>query len=89
VFGVFHDCGYTQGEIELQSGDSLVLFTDGITEARNPSGREFGEERLQALLTTAHKQSAADLRDLITNAVSEFSEGEVYDDATLMIVTVV
>jgi sigma-B regulation protein RsbU (phosphoserine phosphatase) len=89
VLGVFPEGPYTQAEIQLQSGDSLVLFTDGITEARNPSGWEFGEDRLQELLTGSPIQSAADLRDRIMEAVNEFSEGEVYDDATLMIVTVV
>ena len=89
VFGVFPDGRYTQAEIQLQSGDSLVLFTDGITEAENPAGWDFGEDRLRELLTGGTKQSAAELRDRIMEAVSEFSEGEVYDDATLMIVTVV
>jgi sigma-B regulation protein RsbU (phosphoserine phosphatase) len=89
VLGVFPDGRYTQGEFQLQSGDSLVLFTDGITEARNPSGWEFGERRLQELLTGAGKQTASELRDRIMQAVSEFSDGEVYDDATLMIVTVI
>lgn len=89
VLGVFPDGRYTQGEIQLESGDSLVLFTDGITEAENPDGWDFGEDRLRELLTGGTKQSAADLRDRIMEAVSEFSEGEVYDDATLMIVTVV
>ncbi len=88
VLGVFPDRRYQHEGIDLQSGDCLVLFTDGVTEARSASGREFGEDRLQELLTDGHKLRAADLRDRIMAAVSEFSDGEVYDDATLMVVRV-
>lgn len=88
VLGVFPEERYAQGEIQLQSGDSLVLFTDGITEARSPSGSDFGEQRLRELLTGSSARSAADLRDRIMEAVGEFSEGEAYDDATLLIVNV-
>ena len=89
VLGVFPDSQYTQGEIQLQSGDRLLLYTDGITEAQNPDGWDFGEDRLRELLTAGANESAAELRDRIMEAVNDFSKGEVYDDATLMIVTVV
>ncbi|MDQ3667096.1 MAG: serine/threonine-protein phosphatase [Acidobacteriota bacterium] len=62
VLGVFPDGQYLQGEIELSSGDSLVFFTDGVTEARDASGDEFGEERLQELLTLGGEFSARELR---------------------------
>lgn len=88
VLGIFPDRRYGQGHIKLQSGDCLVLFTDGVTEARSASGGEFGENRLQQLLTRDHKLRAGELRDQIMEAVNEFSEGEVYDDATLMVVKV-
>ena len=92
MLGILPDRRYLQGEIDLQSGDCLVLFTDGVTEARGPSGREFGEDRLEELLNQllngGHKLRAAELRDRIMEAVKQFSDGEVYDDATLMIVRV-
>lgn len=88
VLGIFPDSPYLQGDIDLRRGDCLVLFTDGVTEARNAEGREFGEDRLQELLTSCHMLRAAELRNRIMEAVSEFSEGEVYDDATLIIVRV-
>ena len=88
VLGVFPDHYYFQADIDLQRGDCLVLFTDGVTEARNASGREFGEDRLQELLTSGHQLRAAELRDRIMAEVNEFSDGEVYDDATLMVVRV-
>lgn len=92
VLGIFPDRHYLQAHIDLQSGDCLVLFTDGVTEARNASGIEFGEDRLEELLTQLLSEDkearAADLRDRIMEAVNEFSDGEVYDDATLMVVKV-
>ena len=88
VLGVFPGGRYFQGDIELESGDCLLLFTDGVTEARDASGREFGEERLRELLIRDHELRAADLRDRIMAEVSEFSDGVVHDDATLMVVRV-
>ncbi|MCM3869968.1 MAG: SpoIIE family protein phosphatase [Pyrinomonadaceae bacterium] len=88
VLGIFPDRHYLQGEIELSVGDTLVFFTDGVTEARDASGEEFGEERLQELLTLGGEFSARELRDLIMAAVGEFSDGPVQDDATLMVLKV-
>ena len=48
MLGVFPKWNYEQGEIELASGDRLLLFTDGVAEVRNAAGEEFGEERLIA-----------------------------------------
>ena len=88
VLGIFPDRRYLQEEIELRTGDSLVLFTDGVTEARNAAGKEFGEDRLRELLTAGQKVSANELRDRIMAAVGEFSGGQMHDDATLMVLTV-
>jgi sigma-B regulation protein RsbU (phosphoserine phosphatase) len=88
VLGVLPDGAYEQNEIELRSGDCLLLFTDGVTEACDSSGEEFGEARLQEFLCSSGRQTAAELRDRIMSAVEEFSDGRLYDDATLMIVKV-
>ncbi len=88
VLGIFPASHYLPGEVELSSGDSLVFFTDGVTEARDALGDEFGEERLQELLTLGGEFSARELRDLIMAAVGEFSDGPVQDDATLIVVKV-
>jgi phosphoserine phosphatase RsbU/P len=85
---VFPDQNYQPGEIELNSGDCLLFFTDGVTEARDASGEEFGEDRLQELITLGGEFSARELRDLIMAAVGEFSDGPVHDDATLMVLKV-
>ena len=88
VLGIFPDRHYLQDEIELSSGDALVFFTDGVTEARDASGGEFGEERLQELLILGGEFSARELRDLIMAAVGKFSDGPFQDDATLMVLKV-
>ena len=88
VLGVFCDRKYQQTSFQLERGDRLVLFTDGITEALDVRGAEFGEDRLQQRLQDCVTLSAADPRDRIMAAVEDFSSGKAYDDATLMIVDV-
>ena len=88
VMGVFPDHDYATQQIELQRGDCLALFTDGVTEARNAEGDEFGEGRLQELLMTNVKLSAAELREKIIGAVTEFGNGSFYDDVTLMVLKI-
>jgi sigma-B regulation protein RsbU (phosphoserine phosphatase) len=88
VLGIFPDRLYTQDEIELQSGDCIVLYTDGVTEACDAGGQEFGEERLIELLMVGHNLHATELRDRVMTAVNEFSGGHADDDATLMVLTV-
>jgi len=88
VLGVFPDQSYPQHEIDVRSGDCLVLFTDGVTEARNTAGDEFGEDRLQELLVNGQTLSAAGLREKIMSAVTEFGEGNFDDDVTLMVLRI-
>lgn len=88
VLGAFSDSTYQQQEIKLKPGDSLVLFTDGVTEVRNASGEEFGEVRLRKLLTHQCGQSPAELQATIMNEVGKFCGDQFDDDAALMIVEV-
>jgi sigma-B regulation protein RsbU (phosphoserine phosphatase) len=86
VLGAFADSIYSEGQIQLSSGDRLVLFTDGLTEVRNAAGEEFGEARLRELLAHEHRRYAPDLQSLILDRVSEFCGNQFDDDAALMIV---
>jgi phosphoserine phosphatase RsbU/P len=88
ALGVVAEVRYEQGSMELQSGDRLVLFTDGVTEAESPLDEEFGEERLHSLLKKSRSMSATDLQTAIINAVNDFSGGTLRDDATLIVVAV-
>jgi sigma-B regulation protein RsbU (phosphoserine phosphatase) len=85
LIGAFARSTYTQREIQFHEGDKLLLFTDGVTEARNSAGEEFGDERLQERLRSYRGRSACELRTLILNDVTEFCGGNFDDDATLMV----
>ena len=86
VIGAFPVSTFTQREIQLYEGDKLLLFTDGVTEARNADGEEFGDERLQRCLRSYSGRHAAELRTLILDEVTAFCAGNFDDDATLMVV---
>lgn len=86
VIGAFCESRYNQQEIQLHEGDKLLLFTDGVTEARDASGEEFGEPRLQECLRSYRGSNAAELRTMILNEVNHFCAGDFEDDATLMVV---
>ena len=88
VLGIFPDGNYEQGEVELGSGDSVLLFTDGVTEVRNAAEEEFGEERLIGLLAQNREFSAAEVQKRLLEAVTEFSQGNFQDDATLVVMSV-
>lgn len=88
VLGPFARCKFEQGEVSLQSGDRVLLFTDGVTEARNESDDEFGEERLIRLLTENRRLDADGLQRLLMQAVFDFSAGDFNDDATMIVCSV-
>jgi serine phosphatase RsbU (regulator of sigma subunit) len=85
VLGLFKewDCGLA--ECQLDPGDALALYTDGITESFSASGEEFGEHRLGAALHRHSELPAAALLEAIVRAVRSFSPEEQHDDITLII----
>lgn len=88
VLGVFKEQVFEQAEVSLASGDRVLLYTDGITEAMNETGEEFGEERLLDLLRSHRQLSADALQQTIMSAVTEFCGGNFHDDATLLVLAV-
>jgi sigma-B regulation protein RsbU (phosphoserine phosphatase) len=88
VLGVFPKWAFQQGEIPLHTGDRLVLFTDGITEAANIRDEEFGEQRLVELIRALRDRGAHELKDRILQAVAAFTGNRAQDDATLVVVAV-
>jgi sigma-B regulation protein RsbU (phosphoserine phosphatase) len=73
-------------EVELAAGDTLVLYTDGITEAENADGEEFGASRLLDTLGSHPHLPSAPLLQAVVGAVQQFSGGnEQQDDITLVI----
>ncbi len=88
VLGVFANQKFESGTVQLQSGDRVVLYTDGITEVCNAEEEEFGEERLLGVLRENRGRNARGIQKEILQAASEFSRGVWQDDATLLVVAV-
>ena len=88
VLGIFKDWQYEQGSLQLASGDRLLFFTDGISEAANAQAEQFGEERLIELARALRDRPAPEIRDRILESVSNFCGGRADDDITLLIVAV-
>ena len=88
VLGVFPENTYEQAEMPLASGDRLVFYTDGITEARNAAGDEYGEERLTAAALAIRTLSPEAMKDALLADVNTFTGGRFEDDATLIVVAV-
>ena len=87
ILGILPGYQYAQGSIELQPGDQLLLYTDGISEAANADGEEFGEARLQQLLRTTSPRPALSALQQITQAVTEFHQAPERDDRTMIAMT--
>lgn len=71
---------------DLASGDALVFYTDGVTEAENGLGEEFGLERLSAVVRDGSSLSAGDLMTNIYNAAADFCRDDFHDDVTILVV---
>lgn len=88
VLGVAPDWSCRQGEIGLEPGDRLVMFTDGVTEARNDEDEEFGEGRLIDVVTRFRDLAPQAIHERIASALFRFCPGGIQDDATLLTVAV-
>jgi sigma-B regulation protein RsbU (phosphoserine phosphatase) len=87
LLGVFPDWKYEVAAVQLASGDTLVLFTDGITEAANEQGEEFGEERLIESLARLRRSGSEELQSQLLMHVKQFCNRALADDATLIVVS--
>jgi serine phosphatase RsbU (regulator of sigma subunit)/catechol 2,3-dioxygenase-like lactoylglutathione lyase family enzyme len=85
VLGVFKKWDCTLGESQLVPGDLLALYTDGITEAFNDAGEEFGEERLIEALRRHRGLLSEELLQAVVEEVRGFSPKEQGDDLTLVV----
>jgi sigma-B regulation protein RsbU (phosphoserine phosphatase) len=85
--GILPEGEYELAELGLEVGDTLVLYTDGITEANNPEDDEYGEERLEAVCVGHREQPLDRLADELNKDLDHFADGVPYaDDRTLVIV---
>ncbi len=89
VIGVKPDFDYNQTKMRLFPGDTLVFYTDGITEALNPQLEEFGEQKLLDIIVNYSYRSAEELRNHIYEEMIRFTQGESqYDDLTLIVLQI-
>ncbi len=87
IVGAFSEASFQSAPLELAVGDLMVVYSDGLTEAENPAGKMFGEDRLRELICRFAPQGAAQLEEQIQEAIEDFTEGHPQtDDVTLMLV---
>lgn len=85
LLGILDLDRYDERADRLEPGDRLVLFTDGVTEARNPRGEFLGPAGLVEILSAGALSDAAGLCEAVRRAVDEFQAGLRQDDATILI----
>jgi serine phosphatase RsbU (regulator of sigma subunit) len=85
VLGLFTDWECPTEELQLSSGDLFAIYTDGITEAFNQRGEEFGEERLIDTLHRCRDRSPHDVVSAVFDEVRRFNPHEQRDDVTLIV----
>jgi sigma-B regulation protein RsbU (phosphoserine phosphatase) len=85
VLGLFDRWECSVAEAQLAPGDTLVLYTDGVTEAASDAGEEFGEDRLIEILRCQRHLPVPKLLETIVATVQEFSDRKQADDITLVI----
>jgi sigma-B regulation protein RsbU (phosphoserine phosphatase) len=83
--GMFHDQEFRSTQLTFAPGDSLVIYTDGFTEAEGQDGLEYGAQRLSKVLEGHHGHAARKLVDVCVSDLTAFRNGSPrVDDQTLM-----
>lgn len=85
VIGLFSEWDCDTKTVTLQPGDVLVIYTDGVTEANDAKGDEFGDERFREVVQRNLWRGPRDLLTAIQDAVQKFAVGEQFDDLTLVV----
>jgi sigma-B regulation protein RsbU (phosphoserine phosphatase) len=80
------DVPYDIGRVPLEPGDTLLAYTDGVTEARDRAGAFFTEKRLLALLGESAPSAAALLERVVANLQEHVAGADPYDDVTMLAV---
>ena len=82
--GMFPDWTYEEGAVRLNTGDLVIAYSDGVVEAVNPAGEEWGVEGLRRAAAESDSQSADEIVQAIFTSMDEFSRGRQTDDATVL-----
>jgi phosphoserine phosphatase RsbU/P len=87
LLGVFPEAAYESGSTVMGAGDILVLYSDGVVEARDEADEDFGDERLEQFVRSNRERSPREFVDALVRAVFEFSnEGKPGDDVTVAVI---
>jgi sigma-B regulation protein RsbU (phosphoserine phosphatase) len=89
MIGPFPFARYESATVQLAAGDLVVMYTDGITDAENANGEDFGRERLCRALAANGWAGANQIADSLLASVTEWSPGPQQDDLTLVVIGVV
>ena len=86
MVGAFADEEYTEKTLQLEHGDTLVMFTDGVTEAMDSSLRIFGKDRLDGILSTTTDKSSQEIVEAVKAGIADFvGSAEQSDDITMLV----
>ncbi len=86
ILGILPMAVYKESTAKMESGDILVLFSDGVTEAVNPNDEDFGEARLGEVVAANRDRPAKEIVEAIETAVAEFTQGApAADDFTVVV----
>ena len=87
ALGLLPDVVFREEQVDLRSGDILLLYTDGVTEARPaPGGDPFDDDRLVATLADCHGLGADAVVDRIISTVLAYADGDTGDDTAVLVV---
>jgi sigma-B regulation protein RsbU (phosphoserine phosphatase) len=87
VVGLLEFAPYGQETVRLEPGDTIIIFSDGVSEALNSAGDEFGDARLQAIAEQIGQATAQTIVDRIVSDVRAFTKGAAQsDDITVMVI---
>ena len=87
MMGAFSQAEYKEGTLQLEQGDALVMYTDGVTEAMNTANEEFGTERFEKILKPVADKSCQQIIEAVKAGIADFVNGaEQSDDITMLIV---
>jgi serine phosphatase RsbU (regulator of sigma subunit) len=82
---IFRDI-LVEEKVKYATGDIFVFYTDGLSEARNHEGQEYGEERLKKIIADNADKTAAELKDMVINSILSFLDGtSLSDDLTMLL----
>ena len=85
LIGGFTGIEYGAGVFTLEHGDSIVMYTDGVTEAHSENNEIFSEKRLENVLASCREKTVNEIGDDIIKSVNGFQRGEQFDDISLLI----